>query len=188
VLRGSLLLAAGLASLIAATPAAAKAPVTGEVCGQSGCQVIQDPGSLYQSLRFEGAFSLVDAPRPRPFYRFVFESDEGFRWDVVWVPSARLVRADDRKATPAIYGPAHGAAYWRTLPGPAVAALRAAARGVEPYPAQARWRVRAAESNGTSGTTEGAVALAIAVVLLAGFVIARARRNRAPSALRRLRS
>ena len=175
-------------ALALAAPVSAKAPITGQVCGNSGCRILGDPGSLYQAVRFEGAFSLVPVPRARPFYRFTFESEDGFRWDVTWVPSAGVMRADDSKATPAIYGNARTAPYWRTLPPSAAAALRSAASGIEPYPAQARWRVPAAEQGGDGSRREAAVALALGAVLFAAFVTARARRSRAPSVLRRLRS
>jgi hypothetical protein len=183
-----LLLVAIAAALVAAGTAAAKAPITGEVCGKSGCQVLRDPGTLYQALRFEGAFSLVEAPRAQPFYRFTFESDDGFRWEVLWAPDAGLLRADDSKSTDRIYGKPKAALYWRTLPLSAGAALRAAAHGIDAYPAQARWRVSASGSGPTVNRAEVALVAALGVVLLAGLVIARARRSRAPSALRRLRS
>lgn len=176
----------GGAALAVAAPVWAKEPITGELCGKSGCRILRDPGSLYQTLRYEGAFSLVDAPRAQPFYRLTFGSEGEFRWDVIWAPAARVLRADDSKATQAVYGPPHSAPYWRTLAPSTRAALGVATRGVDPYPAQPRWRVPAADS--ARSRTGAAVALALVAVVLVALATARARRSRAPSGLRRLQS
>lgn len=184
-----MLLAVGGVALVAAAPVAAKGPLSGEVCGRSGCEALRDPGSLYQTLRYDGIFSLVDSPRAQPFYRLRFGSKGEFQWDVIWAPAARVLRADDSDATQPEYGASPSVPYWRSVALSARAALRSATRGIDPYSAQARWQVPVAGS--AKSNAWAIVAIALVTVMLGALGLratGRARRSRAPSVPRRLQS
>jgi hypothetical protein len=136
------LLGTAALALALALSAEAKAPLTGSVCGSSRCVAFSSPNALWASLIWSEPFSLVSAPRPKTFYRLTFRSSEGFRWVALWPRGARVIRADDRAATPPIYGRAASRPYWRTVSVGVQAVLAQATAGVKPYRASARWRVR----------------------------------------------
>jgi hypothetical protein len=130
-----------LAVALALVPAAAaKEPVTGNVCGAGGCTTISEPGTVYQALRWAGVFEVVRAPRPARFYTLTFSAPgpEGFRWPLVYVPSRRVLRVDDRQATPPEYG-RPVAPYWRTLTRRQLRVLATVTRGLQPFPPSRRW-------------------------------------------------
>ena len=125
-------------SLVAA--AGAKGPVSGTVCGASGCAALAEPGAAFQALRWEGTFQIVRAPRPARFYRLTFTSPDpgGFRWTVLYVPARRVLRVDDRAATPPEYGtPVRP--YWRTLGMRQLRLLGAVTSDLAPFRAPRRW-------------------------------------------------
>jgi hypothetical protein len=130
-----------LAALALVPAAAAKYPVSGNVCGAQRCVTLDGPGTLYQALRWEGTFRIVGAPQPAPFYTLTFSAPDpgGFRWRLVYAPARRVVRVDDRAATPPELGPP-GRPYWRTLGRRQMRLLSGAIRDLEPFPPSRRWR------------------------------------------------
>lgn len=79
--RAAVVAILSLAVLLPGSAGAKGGPVTGEVCGASGCAVIPAAATVYQSLRWAGTFAIVAAPRPAPFYTLEFAAPGpgGFR-------------------------------------------------------------------------------------------------------------
>ena len=129
-----------LAGLALVPAAAAKEPVTGNVCGVAGCTTLAEPGTVYQALRWEGTFEIVRAPRPARFYSLTFSAPgpEGFRWRLLYAPARGVLRVDDRAATDPSYGrPVRP--YWRTVTRAQLRVLAAVTRGIAPFPPSRRW-------------------------------------------------
>ena len=136
-------LVAAAAALTLVGAATAKGPVAGNVCGTASCKAVTEPGTVYQALRWEGTFQVVRAPRPARFYTLTFSASapDGFRWSVLYVPARRLLRVDERAATPPEYGtPVRP--YWRTLGPSQLRLLAEVTRGVTPFRAPRRWPSR----------------------------------------------
>ena len=130
-------------ALAVAPAGAAKEPVTGNVCGARECRTLAEPGTVFQALRWEGTFQIVRAPRPARFYTLTFTADgpEGFVWRVVYVPARRVLRVDDRGATPPEFGrPVRP--YWRTLGSRQLRLLATVTRGLEAFPPSRTWTPR----------------------------------------------
>jgi hypothetical protein len=122
-----------VAALGTAGIAAAKGPDRARVCGKT-CRTISGDVNVYPLLGSwaEGAFVEADRPRRAPFFTFALDSTRGEtgRWQIVWVPSKRLMRVTQVAVPPYqldTVGP-----YWRPVPTAARGAFAAATHGLRP--------------------------------------------------------
>ena len=111
--------------------AAAKGPDRARVCGKT-CRTITGDQNVWPLLGtwIEGSFAEADAPRRAPHFTFTMDSTQGEsgRWQIVWVPSKRLMRVTQTAVPPYqldTVGP-----YWRPVPAAARRTFAAAAHGL----------------------------------------------------------
>jgi hypothetical protein len=123
VRRAALVVALGLAL---AAPAAAKGPVTIEICGMDGCATAgKEQAHTTSTLLNWIELDLAQMPPPSPYYEIRRRAD--WLQDEVlifYVPSAEVLRL---------------ASNWLQLDGRTAARLRVAARGLEPWPWPRVW-------------------------------------------------
>ena len=117
--------------LAAAGSAAAKGPDRARVCGTS-CRTITGDVNVYPLIDAwaQGAFAEADSPRRARFFAFTIDSTrrESGRWQIVWVPSKRLMRVTQVAVPP--YQLDKVGPYWRPVPGAARSVFAAATRGL----------------------------------------------------------
>jgi hypothetical protein len=164
---------AGAVLLALAGAAAAKGPVAATLCGASGCTQVSDLGPINPMWL---PTALIEAPAPAPFYTLRASSPgpEGFDWSLVYVPSRRAVRFENR-------GPSHPAAYvtgryWVSMSDATASSLETIAAGIEPFPASESWSPRAKAHDRSYLAWVAAVVVALAV---AAWALRSARRRSA---------
>jgi hypothetical protein len=120
-------------ALGAAGIAAAKGPDRARVCGKT-CRTISGDVNVYPLLGSwaEGTFAEANRPRRASFFTFAIDSTQGEtgRWQIVWVPSKRLMRVTQVGVPPyqlETVGP-----YWRGVPAAARGVFAAATHGLRP--------------------------------------------------------
>jgi hypothetical protein len=176
---------AALAALALPTGAAAKALTSLTVCGSDGCEKITAHAALQGFM--DGGYETLAPKQPGPFFTVKAtmrhgEEDAG-GWTVQYLRAANLIRAQAE----------YGKHVWTRPAGTTAQALRDAARGLQPYPAEKLGPVRepppvavedppARVSRPASGGGSSHLALAgggvtAAIVLLAGGLVARRRRR-----------
>lgn len=183
-MRRALLLAV-LAVLALPTAASAKEVAALTLCGTDGCQKITAHAALRGFM--DGGYETLAPKQPGPFFtvratmRNAGENAGG--WTVQYLRAANLVRAEAE----------YGKHVWTRPAGTTAQALRDAARGLQPYPAEKLGPVRepppvavedppARVSRPASGGGSSHLALAgggagAAIALLAGGLVARRRRH-----------
>jgi hypothetical protein len=186
-MRRAIVLAA-LAALALPTGASAKAVTSLTVCGSDGCQKIRAPAALQGFM--EGGYETLAPESAGPFFKVKVAmrhgGDDAGGWTVEYLRGANLIR------TQADYG----RPVWTRPAGVTAQALRDAARGLQPYPAEQLGPVRepspaavedppARVSRPASGGGSSQIALAgggaiAALVLLAGGLAARRHRRQHP--------
>jgi hypothetical protein len=174
-----------LAALALPTAASAKEIAALTLCGTDGCQKITAHAALEGFMN--GGYETLGPKQAAPFYsvkvamRHAGEPAGG--WTVQYLRAANLIHADADS----------GKHVWTRPAGTTARALRKAARGLEPYPAEKLGPVRepspvavedppARVSRPASGGGSSHVALAgggatAAIALLAGGLVARRRRR-----------
>jgi hypothetical protein len=177
------LAALGALALPAAAPAKRVSSLT--VCGSDGCEKVADHAALRGFM--DGGYETLSPEEPAPFFTvkvaMLDDGDEAGGWTVQYLRAPNLIR------TQADYGKA----VWTRPAGVTAAALRDAARGLQPYPAEKLGPVRepppaavedppARVSRPASGGGSSRLVLAgggatAALALLAGGLIARRHRR-----------
>jgi hypothetical protein len=176
---------AGLAALALPNAASAKEVAALTLCGTDGCQKITAHAALQGFM--DGGYETLAPDRAAPFFTVkatmrAAGKDAG-GWTVQYLRAANLIRADAD----------YGKHVWTRPAGATARALRKAAHGLQPYPAEELGPVRepppvavedppARVSRPASGGGSSHVALAgggatAALVLLAGGLVARRRRH-----------
>jgi hypothetical protein len=183
-MRRAIVLAA-LAALALPTAASAKEVAALTVCGSDGCQKITAHAALQGFMN--GGYETLAPKQAAPFFSVKVAmrhaGDDAGGWTVQYLRGANLIRADAD----------YGKHVWTRPAGTTAQALRKAARGLRPYPAEKLGPVRepppvavedppARVSRPTSGGGSSHVALAgggatAAIALLAGGLVARRRRH-----------
>jgi hypothetical protein len=176
---------ASLTALALPTAASAKEVAALTVCGTDGCQKITAHAALQGFM--DGGYETLAPDRAAPFFtvkvamRHAGEHAGG--WTVQYLRAANVIRADAD----------YGKQVWTRPAGVTAQALRKAARGLQPYPAEKLGPVRepppvavedppARVSRPASGGGSSHVALAgggatAAIALLGGALVARRRRH-----------
>jgi len=177
------LAAIGALALPAAAPAKRVSSLT--VCGTEGCEKVTDHAALRGFM--DGGYETLSPKEASPFFTVKVamrhDGEHAGGWTVQYLRAPNLIRAqvDDGKHV------------WTRPAGVTAAALRDAARGLHPYPAEKLGPVRepppaavedppARVSRPASGGGSSHLALAgggatAAIVLLAGALVARGRRR-----------
>lgn len=183
-MRRALLLAV-LAVLALPTAASAKEVAALTLCGTDGCQKITAHAALRGFM--DGGYETLAPKQPGPFFtvRATMRNagEDAGGWTVQYLRAANLVRAEAE----------YGKHVWTRPAGTTAQALRDAARGLQPYPAEKLGPVRepppvavedppARVSRPASGGGSSHLALAgggagAAIALLAGGLVARRRRH-----------
>jgi LPXTG-motif cell wall-anchored protein len=182
-MRRAIVLAA-LAALALPTAASAKEVTSLTVCGSDGCEKISAHAALHGFM--EGGYETLAPQQPGPFFTVkatMRHGEEHGSWTVQYLRAANLIRAEAE----------YGKHVWTRPAGVTAQALREAARGLTPYPAEKLGPVRepppaavedppARVSRPASGGGSSHLALAgggatAAIVLLAGGLVARRRRR-----------
>jgi hypothetical protein len=176
---------ATLAALALPTAASAKEVAALTVCGTDGCQRITAHAALQGFM--DGGYETLGPEQAAPFFTVKVAmrhaGDHAGGWTVQYLRTANVIRADAD----------YGKQVWTRPAGATAQALREAARGLHPYPAEKLGPVRepppvavedppARVSRPASGGGSSHVALAgggatAAVALLAGGLVARRRRH-----------
>jgi hypothetical protein len=111
--------------------AAAKGPDRARVCGMA-CRTITGDQNVWPFVGtwLEGSFAEVDPPRQARFFTFAIDSTRGEsgRWQIVWVPSKRVMRVTQVAVPP--YQLDKVGPYWRPAPFAARGVFAAATRGL----------------------------------------------------------
>jgi hypothetical protein len=187
-MRRAILLAtlATLAALALPAAAPAKEVASLTVCGSDGCEKITTHAALQGFM--DGGYETLAPERAGPFFTVKVTmrhaGDEAGGWTVQYLRAVNLVRAEAD----------YGKDVWTRPAGVTAQALRRAARGLQPYPAEKLGPVRepspvavedppARVSHPASGGGSSQLALAgggagAALVVLAGALVARRRRQR----------
>jgi hypothetical protein len=130
---------AALAALVLTAGAQAKGPTAARACGGSGCTTVRGPGVVAELLDWMSAtFTLEDAPRPAPYYRFTFRDRDRLFMTLLWVPSRHRMRVLEPATYP--FGPGSEHPYWRDVSKRGAAALGRAVAGLKPFSAPRAWR------------------------------------------------
>jgi hypothetical protein len=175
-----------LAALVLPNAAPAKEVASLTVCGSDGCKKI----TTHVALRgfMNGGYETLAPERAGPFFTVKIAmrhaGDEAGGWTVQYLPAVNLIRAQAD----------YGKHVWTRPAGVTAQALRRAARGLQPYPAEKLGPVRepspvavedppARVSRPASGGGSSQLVLAgggagAALVLLAGALVARRHRQR----------
>jgi LPXTG-motif cell wall-anchored protein len=176
---------ATLAALALPSAASAKEVRSLTVCGTDGCEKVTDHAALKGFM--EGGYETLSPEEPGPFFNVKVamrdEGEDAGGWTVQYLRAANLIRAEAE----------YGKDVWTRPAGVTAEALRDAARGLQPYPAEKLGPVRepppaavedppARVSRPASGGGSSHLALAgggatAAIVLLAGGLVARRRRR-----------
>jgi hypothetical protein len=178
---------ASLAALALPTAASAKEVGALTVCGTDGCQKITAHAALQGFMN--GGYETLAPRQAAPFFsvkvamRHAGEHAGG--WTVQYLRAANLIRAEAD----------YGKHVWTRPAGTTAQALRKAARGLQPYPAEKLGPVREpppvavedpparvsrpASGGGSSRLTLAGGGATAAIVLVAGGLIARRRRRHA---------
>lgn len=176
---------AALAALALPPGATAKSIASLTVCGSDGCKKITAHAAL-QGFG-NGGYETLAPKQPGPFFTVKATmraaGEEAGGWTVQYLRAANLIRAEAE----------YGKHVWTRPAGTTAQALRDAARGLQPYPAEKLGPVRepppvavedppARVSRPASGGGSSHLALAgggatAAIVLLAGGLAARRRRR-----------
>jgi LPXTG-motif cell wall-anchored protein len=183
-MRRAIVLAA-LAALALPAAASAKEVAALTLCGTDGCQKITAHAALQGFMN--GGYETLAPKQAAPFFSVKVAmrhaGDDAGGWTVQYLRSANLIRADAD----------YGKHVWTRPAGATAQALRKAARGLQPYPAEKLGPVRepppvavedppARVSRPASGGGSSHVALAgggatAVIALLAGGLVARRRRR-----------
>jgi hypothetical protein len=184
-MRRTIVLAA-LGALALPTAASAKEVAALTLCGTDGCQKITAHAALRGFM--DGGYETLAPKQAGPFFTVkatmrAAGKDAG-GWTVQYLRAANLIRAEAE----------YGKHVWTRPPGATAQALRNAALGLQPYPAEKLGPVRepppvavedppARVSRPASGGGSSHLALAgggasAAIALLAGGFVARSRRHR----------
>jgi hypothetical protein len=184
-MRRTIVLAA-LGALALPTAASAKEVAALTLCGTDGCQEITAHAALRGFM--DGGYETLAPKQAGPFFTVkatmrAAGKDAG-GWTVQYLRAANLIRAEAE----------YGKHVWTRPPGATAQALRNAALGLQPYPAEKLGPVRepppvavedppARVSRPASGGGSSHLALAgggatAAIALLAGGFVARSRRHR----------
>jgi hypothetical protein len=170
-----------------ALPATASAKEVGSltVCGTDGCEKVTDHAARKGFM--EGGYETLPPKEPGPFFRvkvaMLHDGDHVGAWTVQYLRAANLIRAQAD----------YGKHVWTRPAGATAEALRDAARGLQPYPAEKLGPVRepppvavedppARVSRPASGGGSSRLVLAggsatAALALLAGGLLARRHRR-----------
>jgi hypothetical protein len=177
---------AALTALAMPGAATAKRVSSLTVCGTDGCEKVSDRAALKGFM--EGGYETLSPEAPAPFFTvkvaMLHDGDEAGGWTVQYLRAANLLRAQAD----------YGKHVWTRPAGVTAEALRDAARGLQPYPAEKLGPVRepppaavedppARVSRPASGGGSSQLALAgggatAALALLAGGLLARRHRRR----------
>jgi hypothetical protein len=176
---------ATLSALALPTAASAKEVAALTLCGSDGCQKITAHAALQGFM--DGGYETLGPDQAAPFFTVKVAmrhaGDHAGGWTVQYLPTANVIRADAD----------YGKQVWTRPAGATAQALRTAAHGLQPYPAEKLGPVRepppvavedppARVSRPASGGGSSHVALAgggatAASALLAGGLVARRRRR-----------
>lgn len=176
---------ATLSALALPTAASAKEVAALTLCGTDGCQRITAHAALQGFM--DGGYETLAPDQAAPFFTVKVAmrhaGDDAGGWTVQYLRAANVIRADAD----------YGKQVWTRPAGATAQALREAARGLQPYPAEKLGPVRepppvavedppARVSRPASGGGSSHVALAgggatAAIALLAGGLVARRRRH-----------
>jgi hypothetical protein len=174
-----------LAALALPSAASAKEVASLTVCGSDGCEKITAHAALQGFM--DGGYETIAPDRGAPFFTVKVAmrhaGDDAGGWTVQYLRAANLIRAQAD----------YGKHVWTRPAGVTAQALRDAARGLQPYPAEQLGPVRepppvavedppARVSSPASGGGSSRLALAgggagAALVLAAGALMARRRRR-----------
>ena len=172
-----------LAVLALPTAASAKELAALTLCGTDGCQKITAHAALRGFM--DGGYETLGPKQAGPFFtvkatmRAAGEDAGG--WTVQYLRAANLIRAEAE----------YGKQVWTRPAGTTAQALRDAARGLQPYPAEKLGPVRepppvavedpparvAASGGGSTPVALAGGGATAAIVLLAGGLVARSRRR-----------
>jgi hypothetical protein len=172
-----------LAALALPTAASAKEIAALTLCGTDGCQKITAHAALRGFM--DGGYETLGPKQASPFFtvkatmRAAGEDAGG--WTVQYLRAANLIRAEAE----------NGKHVWTRPAGTTAQALRDAARGLQPYPAEKLGPVRepppvavedpparvAASGGGSTPVALAGGGATAAIVLLAGGLVARSRRR-----------
>jgi hypothetical protein len=175
-----------LAALALPSAASAKEVASLTVCGRDGCEKITTHAALQGFM--DGGYETLAPERAGPFFNVKVAmrhaGDDAGGWTVQYLRAVNLIRADAD----------YGKHVWTRPAGVTAQALRRAARGLQPYPAEKLGPVRepspvavedppARVSRPASGGGSSRLALAgggagAALVVLAGALVAGRRRRR----------
>ena len=176
---------ASLTALALPTAASAKELAALTLCGTDGCQKITAHAALQGFM--DGGYETLGPDQAAPFFTVKVAmreaGDHAGGWTVQYLRAVNVIRADAD----------YGKQVWTRPAGVTAQALRKAARGLQPYPAEKLGPVRepppvavedppARVSRSASGGGSSHVALAgggatAAIALLAGGLVARRRRH-----------
>jgi hypothetical protein len=176
---------ATLSALALPTAASAKEVAALTLCGTDGCQKITAHAALQGFM--DGGYETLAPEQAAPFFTVKVAmrhaGDDAGGWTVQYLRAANVIRADAD----------YGKQVWTRPAGATAQALREAARGLQPYPAEKLGPVRepppvavedppARVSRPASGGGSSRVALAgggatAAIALLAGGLVVRRRRH-----------
>ena len=176
---------ASLTALALPTAASAKEVAALTVCGTDGCQKITAHAALQGFM--DGGYETLGPDRAAPFFtvkvamRHAGEHAGG--WTVQYLRAANVIRADAD----------YGKQVWTRPAGVTAQALRKAARGLQPYPAEKLGPVREpppvavedqparvshpASGGGSSHVAHAGGGATAAIALLGGALVARRRRH-----------
>ncbi len=130
--------AAALSALAVAGGAQAKGPDTARLCGASGCTTVRGGGGVAGLLDWMGSsFTLVDAPRPGPYYRITLRDRGTLFMTMLWLPSRHRIRVF-QPVVP--FAPDTQHPYWRPVSARGAAVLGRAVAGLRPFSAPRAWR------------------------------------------------
>lgn len=123
---------------VAAGSASAKGPDTAKICG-ARCITLHGSSVGIFAPNWSGAYALLDAPRPAPYYAITLTDSSAPSlgvYRIVYVPSRHMVRVWQSN-TP--YGPRSVPAYWRGVPRGTEMTMRRIVSRVAPHIAPRRW-------------------------------------------------
>ncbi|HKU59493.1 MAG TPA: hypothetical protein VJP39_07805, partial [Gaiellaceae bacterium] len=122
----------------AAGSASAKGRYVAKICG-SHCVTVSGPSVAVFAPYWSGAYALLDAPRPAPYYAITLSDESASTFGVFrlfYVPSRHMVRIWQSRTS---YGPQTVPAYWRSLPRGIETSFRRLVSRVAPRAAPRRW-------------------------------------------------
>jgi hypothetical protein len=176
-----------IAALALPAAASGKRVASLTVCGTDGCEKVTDHGALRGFM--DGGYETLSPKTPAPFFTvkvaMLHDGEHAGGWTVQYLRAANLIRA---RAD-------YGKHVWTRPAGVTAEALRDAARGLQPYPAEKLGRVRepppvavedppARVSRPASGggssrlvLAGGGATAALALVLAGGLLARRHRRS-----------